>query len=63
MGADERPDPEGIWADPEGILRPTEGERLKSLIPISSPQSTQNEIRCGWNGTSNEKRQSGSLKR
>jgi hypothetical protein len=48
MGADEKPDPEGIWADPEAILRPTEGERLKSIIQDFEDERYPEMMALGW---------------
>lgn len=48
MGADEKTDPEGIWADPEAILRPTEGERLKSIIQEFDDDRFPQMMALGW---------------
>lgn len=48
MGADEKSDREGIWADPEAILRPTEGERLKSIIQEFEDERYPQMMALGW---------------
>jgi hypothetical protein len=41
-------DPEGVWADPEAILRPTEGERLSSVIQESENERYPQLMAIGW---------------
>jgi hypothetical protein len=48
MGAEKKPDPEGIWADPEAILRPTEGERLQSIIQEFEDDRYPQMMALGW---------------
>jgi hypothetical protein len=40
--------PEGIWADPEALLRPTEGERLRSIIQEFEDDRYPQMMALGW---------------
>jgi hypothetical protein len=48
VGNEEKLNPEGIWADPEAILRPTEGERLTSLIEEFENERYPLMMALGW---------------
>jgi hypothetical protein len=48
VGNEEKLNPEGIWADPEAILRPTEGERLTSLIEEFENERYPVMMALGW---------------
>jgi hypothetical protein len=48
MGNQEKPDPDGVWADPEAILRPTERERLSSLIQEFEDERYPQLMALGW---------------
>jgi len=39
---------EGVWADPEAVLRPTEGERLASLIQEFQDEQYPQMMALGW---------------
>src|SRR5947209_4037755 len=41
-------DSEDIWADPEAILRPTEGERLTSIIEDFENERYPQMMALGW---------------
>ena len=41
-------DGEGIWADPEAILRPTAGERLRSIIQEFEDDRYPQMMALGW---------------
>lgn len=48
MEKEEKLDPEGVWADPEAILRPAEGERLTSLIQEFDDERYPQLMALGW---------------
>ena len=48
MGNEEKADPKGVWADPEAVLRPTEGERLSSLIQEFEDERYPQLMALGW---------------
>ena len=41
-------DQEGVWSDPEAILRPTEGERLKAIISDFEDERYPQMMAVGW---------------
>ena len=45
---DRATDREGIWSDPEAILRPTEGERLKAIIYEFEDERYPQMMALGW---------------
>jgi hypothetical protein len=47
-GAGRATDQEGIWSDPEAILRPTEGERLKAIICEFEDERYPQMMALGW---------------
>jgi len=47
-GAGRATDQEGIWSDPEAILRPTEGERLKAIICEFEEERYPQMMALGW---------------
>jgi RNA polymerase-binding transcription factor DksA len=47
MGNKEK-NPQGIWADPEAVLRPTEGERLASVIEALENDRYPQTMALGW---------------
>jgi len=48
MRNEEEKSQEGIWADPEAILRPTEGERLTSIIEDFENERYPQMMALGW---------------
>jgi hypothetical protein len=48
VGKEEKPSPEDIWADPEAVLRPTEGERLTSLMEEFENERYPLIMALGW---------------
>ena len=47
-GAGRATDQEGIWSDPEAVLRPTEGERLKAMICEFEEERYPQMMALGW---------------
>lgn len=41
-------DQEGVWSDPEAILRPTEGDRLKAIISDFEDERYPQMMALGW---------------
>lgn len=46
--ANKETNPEGIWADPEAVLRPTEGDRLSSFIEAVENDRYPQTMALGW---------------
>jgi hypothetical protein len=44
----QQPNVEGIWADPEAVLRPTKGERLAALIQEFEDEQYPQMMALGW---------------
>ena len=47
-GAGREADREGVWSDPDAILRPTEGERLKAIICELEEERYPQMMALGW---------------